>query len=254
MKKAIAIAVLFAAAVCVGQAQEVTGDWQGDLPMGIGAIRIVLHITKGADGTYKATLDSPDQNIVGMPVDSFSIDGKKLKFMSKTAGNGSYEGTVKNATTITGSWAQPKKLQLDFTRMTTPIKLDHPPATPSDIDGTWEGEASLPSLQDTPAKGKLHLIFHIKNTGDGLTATLDEPDMNIKGWNVVAVIRKGSSIKIVAPEVGGEVIGKLNKDLTIISGDWNNGNNGVSYALTLKRTKDASAAAQPAVAPPEASH
>ncbi|MGO8796291.1 MAG: hypothetical protein ACLQLC_15835 [Candidatus Sulfotelmatobacter sp.] len=250
MKKAIMVAVLAVAAVCAAQAEDITGDWQGTLPMGMGEIRIVLHITKAPDGSLKATLDSPDQAVVGMPVDSISLEGSKLKFTASVV-KGSYEGNVKNATTITGNWSQPKRLQLDFKKSTSPIKLTHPPAPPSDIDGTWEGEASLPSLQNTPSNGKLRLTFHVKNTGDGLTATFDEPDMNIKGWPVVAVIRKGSSIKIEAPQVGGSVSGKLNKDLTVISGDWFNGEH--TYAITLRRSKDAPTAAQPAT-PPPASH
>jgi hypothetical protein len=71
--------------------------------------------------------------------------------------------------------------------------------------------------------------------------------MNIKGWPVVAVIRKGASIKIEAPQVGGAVMGKLNKDLTVISEDWFNGEH--TYAITLRRAKEAPAAAQPTAAP-----
>lgn len=248
MKKVLAIAVLVVAGVCAGQAQDVTGDWMGSLQMGMGQIRIVLHVTKAADGTLKATLDSPDQGVVGMPVESITLEGSKLKFTANVV-KGSYEGTVKNGSTINGNWSQPKKLPLDFKKTTETIKLQHPAAPPSDIDGTWEGEATLPSLADTPSRGKLRLTYHIKNTGDGLTGTFDEPDMSIKGWPVVAVIRKGSSIKIETPQLGGAFIGKINKDNTVMSGDWNNG---ITYALTLKRSKEAASDAQaPAAAAPQ---
>jgi len=70
----------------------------------------------------------------------------------------------------------------------------------------------------------------------------------VKAWPVVAVVRKGSSIKIEVPQVGGEVSGKLNKDLSVISGDWNQSGN--TYALTLKHSKDAPAAASPAAPTP----
>ena len=240
MKRAIAVAVLALAAVSVARGQDIAGDWQGDLPIGMGSIRIVLHITKAGDGTFKAILDSPDQNITGMAVDSFTLDGKKLKF-SVSASKGSYEGAVKNASTITGNWTQPNKTPLDFKKTTTPIKTEHPPAPPSDIDGIWEGAADLPSLQGTPANGKLRLAFHVKNTGDGLTATMDVPDQDIKGWPAVAVTRKGSSIKIDAPQIGGAFIGKLNKDLSAMSGDWTTEH---TYALTLRRAKEAPAGSQ----------
>src|SRR5271169_5271614 len=80
MKKVIAMAVLFIAAAGAAWGQDIVGDWQGVLPAGDGALRIVLHVTKADDGSLKAKLDSPDQNIVGMPVDSINLSGNKLKF------------------------------------------------------------------------------------------------------------------------------------------------------------------------------
>jgi hypothetical protein len=245
MKKAIGIAVLAVAAMCVAQAQDVSGDWQGSLATGLGELRIVLHITKAADGTLKATMDSPDQAVVGMPVESITLDGSKLKFTANVV-KGSYEGAVKNAGLITGTWSQPKKMQLDFKKTTTAIKLEHPPAAPSDIDGTWEGVADVPSL------GKQHLTFHLKNTGDGLTATTDDPDLSVKGWPAAAVVRKGSSVKIEMPQIGGSFAGKLNKDLSVMSGDWSTGPS--QYVLTLKRAKEQPAEAPKATPAPAPTH
>jgi hypothetical protein len=226
MKRLISIAVLILAASVV-QGQDITGDWQGDLAAGGGELRIVLHITKSDDGKLKATLDSPDQAVVGMPVDTITVEGSKLRFTANVV-KGSYDGTIKNGNTISGNWSQPNKMPLEFKRTTTPIKLDHPPAPPSDIDGTWEGTL------ETPSQGKLHVVFHLKNTGDGLTATMDSPDQNVKGWPATTVARKGSTIKIEMRQLGGTFQGKLNKDLTVISGDWTQGPN---YALTLRRAK-----------------
>ncbi len=232
MKKALAIMALALAAACVAQGQDIAGDWQGSLDIGTGELRIVLHVTKSADGALKATLDSPDQGIVGMPVDSIQLDGNKLLF-SVNVVKGTYEGTVKNGSTITGNWAQPKKMPLDFKKTTTPVKLNHPPAPPSDIDGAWEG------ILETPSQGKLHLVFHIKNTGDGLTATMDSPDQSVKGWPATQVTRKGSSVKIEMMQFSGTFQGKLNKQLDLMSGDWTQGPN---YPLTLRRAKEDAAA------------
>jgi len=247
MKKILAMAVMALAAAGAAQGQEITGDWLGTLPTGSGGVlRIVLHVTKGDDGNLKAKLDSPDQNIVGMPVDSISLSGNKLKFNVAVV-KGSYEGTVKNANTINGNWSQPNKLELDFKKTTTTIKLDHPPAAPSDIDGTWQGQMNLPALADSPSHGAAHLTFQIKNTGDGLTATLKCPELSVPGWPVPEITRKGQTIKIDISQVGATYQGKLNKDLTVISGDWMMGPN---YSLTLKRVKEDPADAQKTPAAP----
>jgi hypothetical protein len=188
-------------------------------------------------------MDSPDQGAMGLPVDSITLEGNKLKFTTGAV-KGTYEGTVKSNGTITGNWLQlPNRTPLDFKKSTTPIKLVHPEAPPSDIDGTWEGQVTVPSIEKVQ-----HLSFHIKNTGDGLLGTFDDPELNVKGWPIVAVVRKGSSIKIEVSQVGGEVAAKLNKDLTVISGDWNQTDH--TYALTLRRVKEAPAPASvPAPAP-----
>jgi hypothetical protein len=242
MKRAIMVAVMTVAAMCVAQAQDVTGDWQGSLATGAGVVRIVLHITK-SDGTLKATMDSPDQGAVGMPVDSITLDGNKLKFVT-SAVKGTYEGAIKKDG-ITGNWLQPPaRTPLDFKKSTTPIKLVHPDAPPSDIDGTWEGQVTVPSVHDNKPQ---HLSFHLKNTGDGLLGTFDDPELSVKGYPIVAVTRKGSSIKIEVPQVGGEVAAKLNKDLSVMSGDWNQTDH--NYALTLKHSKEAPAEQKPAPAP-----
>jgi hypothetical protein len=244
MKKfsGIAIALLFVATAVVAQGQDVVGDWQGNLAIGAGVVRIVLHITKSPDGTLKATMDSPDQGALGVPVDSITLDGNKLKFAASGT-KGSYEGTVKSSG-INGNWIQGQNhTELDFKKSTTPIKLVHPDAPPSDIDGTWEGAVTVPSIER-----QQHLVFHLKNTGDGLFGTFDDPEVGVKGYPIVAVVRKGSSIKIEVPQVGGEVSGKLNKDLTIISGDWNQTDH--NYALTLKRSKQEPADSQKQTATP----
>jgi hypothetical protein len=244
MKKfsGIAVALLFVAAVGMAQSQDVAGDWQGSLAIGAGIVRIVLHITKSPEGTLKATMDSPDQGVLGLPVDSITLDGNKLKFTASGI-KGSYEGSVKSSG-INGNWLQGQsKTELDFKKSTTPIKLVHPDAPPSDIDGTWEGPVTVPSIEK-----QQHLVFRIKNTGDGLFGTFDDPEVGVKGYPIVAIVRKGSSIKIEVPQVGGEVSGKLNKDLSVISGDWNQTDH--TYALTLKRSKEAPADAQKPTATP----
>ncbi|HEX8817355.1 MAG TPA: hypothetical protein VF753_17810 [Terriglobales bacterium] len=93
MKRVIAILVLLFAGVCAMQAQDVSGDWQGTLNTGLGELRLVLHITKAADGTLKATMDSVDQGANGIPIKSIALQNSKLN-LDVQAVHGTYEGTV----------------------------------------------------------------------------------------------------------------------------------------------------------------
>jgi len=230
--KRIFILFILATAVTLARAQDIAGDWQGTLNTGMGELRLVLHITKAADGRLSATLDSVDQGANAIPVKSVTLKNSKLN-LDVTAVNGTYEGTVAaDAKTITGTWDQGKALPLEFKRATTPIKGEHKSAKPSDIDGTWAGTL------DT-GMGKLRVVFHILNSEDGLIATMDSPDQGAKGIPTSSVIRSGASLKIEAKGIKGSFDGKISSDLSTIDGTWTQ--NGSSMPLTLKRTKDQAA-------------
>jgi len=226
MKRIFAVLISFFAVLCLARAEDISGDWQGTLDTGMGHLRLVLHITKAGDGNLKATLDSPDQGIAGMPVDSISLEGGKLHF-TLNAAKGSYDGTLKNNGSFNGNWTQGQKMPLVLTKTTSPIKLQHNPAPPSDIDGTWTGTLEM------PPDNRLRIVLHFKNTADGLTATFDSPDQKVQGWPATSVTRKGSSIKVAMDQVSGLFQGKLNKAMDALSGDWSQGN--LNVPLTLKR-------------------
>ncbi len=154
----------------LAHAQDIAGDWQGTLSAGGAELRLVLHVTKGADGALKATLDSIDQpGANGIPVSSITLKDSKLS-LGIDAVHGTYEGKVAaDGKTISGTWTPNQPLPLEFKRAAAPIKTEHKLAKPSDVDGDWMGTL------DTGA-GKLRVVFHIVNTEDGLTATMDSPD------------------------------------------------------------------------------
>jgi len=242
MKYTFAILVILLATACTGQAQDITGDWQGTLANDTGEFRFVLHVTKAADGTLKGTMDSPDQATAGAPLDILTLDGAKVHFTLNVA-KGVFDGTLKGNGSISGSWTlgTGPKTPLVFNKTTTPLTLKHDPAPPSDIDGKWEGTYDAP--EGERLHNAFHVTFHIKNTADGLTATVDLPEGNIQGWPATSVIRKGSSIKIFMKQISTIFSGKANKTLDAMSGDWTQGE-GPSRALILKRTKEDSPDAQ----------
>src|SRR5580693_2016370 len=221
--------LLAGASLVQAQNIDIAGDWQGTLNTGAGDLRLVLHITKGADGALKATLDSVDQGANGIPVNSISLKSSELN-LGVDAVHGTYKGTVAaDGKTISGTWSQGAPLALDFKRAAAPIKTEHKPAKPSDIDGTWSGTL------DT-GMSKLRVVFHIMNTEDGLIAAMDSPDQGGKGIPTSSVARNGTSLKIEAKGIGGVFDGNIAADLSSIDGTWTQG--GGTLPLVLKRMKD----------------
>ena len=173
--KRILILVALVVAATFAAAQDIAGDWQGTLSAGGAELRLVLHITKAPDNSLKATLDSIDQpGANGIPVNSVTLKDSKLS-LDVAAVHGTYEGKVAaDGKTITGTWTQNQALPLEFKRAAAPAKTEHKPAKPSDIDGAWMGSLDMGTV-------KLRVVFHIVNTEDGLTATMDSPDQGAKG-------------------------------------------------------------------------
>ncbi len=221
--------ILFVTAVSL--AQDITGDWNGTLNTGAGELRLVLHLTKNADGNLKATLDSIDQpGANGIPVGSATLKDSQLN-LKVDAVNGAYEGKVNaDASEIAGTWTQGAALQLTFHRGTVAAKPAPKLAKASDIDGDWGGTL------DT-GMGTLRLALHIINTDQGLTATMDSLDQNAKGIPVNSITRTGTSLKFEMKTIGGSYDGTISSDLAKISGTWTQ--MGKSWPLELKRVKNA---------------
>lgn len=226
MNKVVMIAALIMSTAPIARARSIVGDWQGTLKPPGAELRLVLHITESGDGSLKATLDSIDEGANGIPVTSITLKDSKLNLTVESV-HGTYEGTVNaDVTEITGSWSQGQPLPLDFKRTTTPMKTEHKPTKPSDIDGTWMGALDTGTM-------RLRVVFHITNTEDGLIATMDSPDQNAKGIPVTVVTRTGSSLKLELKGIGGVFEGKISSDLATIEGTWTQG--GSTLPLVLKR-------------------
>jgi len=228
VKRVLICAVLFSAA-SIAHAQNIAGDWQGTLKAGAAELRLVLHIAKNDDGSYKATLDSVDQGANGIPVTSISLKDSKLN-LTIDAVHGTYEGKLSaDASKIEGTWTQNQPLPLTLTRSAAAVKTEHKPAKPSDIDGAWLGTI------DTGA-AKLRVVFHITNFEDGLLATLDSLDQGANGIPATSVARDGAKLKVEVKSIGGVFEGKISADLSTIEGTWTQ--MGTSFPLALKRTKE----------------
>ena len=214
---------------CFGHAQDIVGDWQGTLSFGDIEQRLVLHIMKNADGTLKATVDAVDLAQNNLPVTAFDLAAYRLTF-NVDAIDASFRGKVMgDGKTIMGKWLQGRPIFLEFKRAVAPVKTEHKPAKPSDIDGTWIGTLQLGDRQ-------MRIVCQIANTEDGLMANLGSPDEGPEMFPATAVTREGSSLKIEAKQFGGVFAGRIAADHSAIDGTWMQGDH--SLPLVLKPSKN----------------
>ena len=82
------------------------------------------------------------------------------------------------------------------------------------ITGTWLGKLKVQGTE-------LRIVFHINKSKEGtLTATMDSPDQGANGIPVDSVIFNNRNIKLVIKAIRGFYEGKLNRDNSSISGTW----------------------------------
>ena len=127
----------------------VEGNWRGALDVSGFKLRLVLKISKTADGKLTATVDSLDQSAKDLPVDTITFQDGTLKFEMKRL-SASYVGTLsKDGTELTGQFTQGGVLPLDFTRVTDASQLElRRPQTPKKPYPYNEEEVSYENKQD----------------------------------------------------------------------------------------------------------
>jgi hypothetical protein len=113
--------------------QDTSGDWQGALSVGSQELRLILHIAKGSNGDWTATMvsigQSPDRG-AGMQANAILLGGLNIKFSIPQI-KGSYDGKLSaDGATISGTWTQGRPLPLEFRRATKETAWPGPHRTP----------------------------------------------------------------------------------------------------------------------------
>jgi hypothetical protein len=82
------------------------GNWEGSLDTPNGTLRLVVHFQNQPDNTVKASIDSLDQNAMGLPLTDVIQKESAVEFQLRIAGGG-FKGTMnKEGTQLVGDWTQ----------------------------------------------------------------------------------------------------------------------------------------------------
>lgn len=94
---------------------DITGNWEGNLVIPGGSLKIVFHISN-KDEVLAATMDSPNQNAFGLKMDVVKFSKNELEMTMNQIG-GTYKGTFKDGK-FEGKWYQSGlSLDLNLTRI-----------------------------------------------------------------------------------------------------------------------------------------
>jgi len=89
-----------------GNPFQIQGHWQGALKVGPTELHLVFHIGQQADGSYAASMDSPDQGAKDIPASSAQFETPNVR-LEWQAIDGFYTAILKDGK-LTGTWHQGK--------------------------------------------------------------------------------------------------------------------------------------------------
>lgn len=142
------LSVLLSFIVINGRAQTdnnaLTGTWQGTLKVQAFELRLVFNVSDST-GNLTATMDSPDQNAFGIPVDVVSFNNDSVYFYIGQA-KGYYDGSFQTDS-ITGTWHQGGGSWPVVLRKTAKVEEPKHPQMPQKPYPYNEEEVSFPDKE-----------------------------------------------------------------------------------------------------------
>ncbi len=182
---------------------DLAGTWQGKLAIDQNT-KMTVHfiLTKKADGSYAAVLNSPDTGgIKNVVAGAVKYSGGKL-VIDVPSLSGSYTGIAAKGT-ITGEWKQQgSSIPLVLTPYKAPSASSLKP-----LLGEWVSKLKVTEQMI------IAVVFHFEYAKDGkFTATFDQPEQGAKGLAISDVALEGDQVSFKIPIASGEYKGTLGKN------------------------------------------
>ena len=190
------------------------GTYSGTLQAGEAQLHLLLHLSKGANGTLRATLDSLEQGVFAIEASSVSFANFNLKLELGSVG-ARFEGKVTpDHEIISGNWSQGNvSIPLIF-RRETGAAARKPGDSIFPVEGLWQGAVETHGM-------RLRFQLHISHDTEGsLIAALDSLDQGVTGLPANHVTMKDPIFHFEIPSVAGVYEGTLNSAKNAITGKW----------------------------------
>ena len=177
-------AVLLSSSVTFGApvTNSLLGNWLGTLDTGAAKLRLRFKITETYSGVLSATIDSLDQGVSDIPVNSIVLKDNTVRLEVKGV-QGSFDGTLDEAAKkITGTWQQAgHSLPLTLERYEGAVAVSAPEKlSPEELAASKQAAQRLTGLWNGTlgAEGaSLRLKVRIaKNSAGAATGTLQSVD------------------------------------------------------------------------------
>lgn len=174
--KAILTLLVALITTLTASAQNLDGSWTGKLNVGQATLNIVFNIAKDKDNKPACTMDSPDQNVKGIPAEITITDETKVK-ISIPAIMAAFEGEMKDGI-LKGTFSQSgmsfplemKPGKVERNRPQTPkepypYKTEEVTFTNAEDNATLSGTLTYPTGYEKMKKGTVPVVVMVTGSG-----------------------------------------------------------------------------------------
>jgi len=209
-----------------------TGHWEGAIQVSGMEVRVEVDLVKNGKGELAGTFGQPSEQLMGLPLTNFAVDGRSVSFQIKggAPGDRAFKGAVSaDGTSMSGDYASHQVGTAPFalTRTGAP-KVDATPrslAVGKELEGTWNGTLDANGMQ-------IRLILTMANQPDGTAiGSVVNVDEGLE-LPVTSITHEASSLTLDVKAVGGSISAALNPDGELV-GTFTKGT--ASMPLTFKR-------------------
>jgi hypothetical protein len=213
-----ALLVLDVSSLSAQSGTDLSGHWEGSIVAPDADVAVEIDVARNSNGEFTGTIRIPSQNLNGLPLSNFAVDGTSVSFQMKgsAAGERTFKGFLstdgKSASggyTLKTGFAAPFTLaRLGEARFEAAVR--NAPIG-KEMEGTWNGTIDAGGVQR-------QLVLTLTNQPDG---TASGSIINVdEGLEIpIAVItQKGSSLTLDVKAVGASYSGVLNTERTELAG------------------------------------
>jgi uncharacterized protein len=194
----------------------IEGTYAGTLQAGEAELHLILHVSKSANGSLRATLDSLDQAVYAVEASSVSFSAPTLKFAVDSVG-AHFEGKLSaDHQTIEGEWLLGNaSLPLVFHRQSANAGSRKPTDAVFPVEGNWQSALEAHGL-------RLRYQLHVSHdTAGELVAALDNLDQSVIGLPAARVsLKTDNGFHFEIPSIAGIFEGTFNPSKNTITGNW----------------------------------
>ena len=208
-----------------------SGHWVGTVQIPGREVTVEIDLRRTDRGVFSGTLNTPAENIRGVPLQTVAIDGTSIRFHSRRdqpfAATLSTDGKAMFGEYTISGYSLP--FSMNRTGDAEVIDVPPSPAIAKRLEGTWNGTLAV-------GQRALRLTLTLSNRADGTAmgrmVSLDEGGLELP----VTIAQDAVTVTITAGITGSEFSGVLNADGTELAGTLTQ--RGFSAPLTFRAARD----------------